>query len=80
MRTKFKVGRAYFVRFLDHTHGSKKLAIVEVIAWCLEDNKDSVVFTAWRLNDEDKSMVANNHEPFTVVKSCIKQKKLLAGV
>jgi hypothetical protein len=80
MKTKFKVGRAYKIKFLDHTHGSKKTAIVETLGWCLEDTPEYVVFTAWRLDDEDKSFVDNNHEPFTVVKSCIKGKKVLSGV
>ena len=80
MKTNFKVGRAYKIRFLDHTHGVNKLVIVETLGWCLEDHKDYVVFSAWRVDDDDDKMVDNNHEPFTVVKSCIKGKKILSGV
>lgn len=79
MKTKFKIGRAYKIKFLDHTHGVKKTALVETLGWCLEDHKDYVVFTAWRLDDADQSFVDNNHEPFTVVKSCIKNKRLIDG-
>lgn len=80
MKIKFKVGRAYKIRFLDHTHGTNKLVIVETLGWCLEDHKEYVVFSAWKLDDSDPKMVDNNHEPFTIVKSCIKGKRILNGV
>ncbi len=80
MKIKFVVGRAYKIRFLDHTHGTKKLVIVETLGWCLEDHRDRVVFSAWRVDDKDKDLVDNNHEPFTVVKSCIKSKRVISGV
>ena len=80
MKTKFKVGRAYKIRFLDHTHGTNKLVMVETLGWCLEDNKDCVVFSAWKVDDKDPDIVSNNHEPFTVVRSCIKAKKLIGGI
>ena len=77
MKHKFIPGRAYFVRFLDHTHGIDRLVNVEIIGWCLKETKDSVVFSSWRVNDEDKGLVENNHEPFTIVKSCIKMKRVI---
>lgn len=80
MKTKFKIGRAYKIRFWDHTQGIKKTVMVETLGWCLEDHKDFVVFSAWRVDDLDTELVSNNHEPFTVVRSCIKSKKLIAGV
>lgn len=80
MRINFKVGKAYFVTFLDHTHGTDKLATVQILGWCIKDTKESVVFSAWKLDSDDKSYVDNNHEQFSLVKSCIKKKRVISGV
>ena len=68
---KFKGGNCYLVRFLDHTHGTKTIIEVEIIAWCLEIHSEHVVFTSWRVDDEDEDMVSNNHEPVSIIKSTI---------
>lgn len=79
MKTNFKVGRAYYIKFLDHSVGIKGKIIVETLGWCIQDEKDHAVFTAWQVISDDKSVVDNNHEPFSVIKSCIKQKRVIGG-
>lgn len=80
MKTKFKVGRAYHIKFLDHSVGIKGKILVETLGWCIEDHDDHAVFTAWQVISDDKAVVNDNHEPFSIIKSCIKSKKLLTGV
>jgi hypothetical protein len=73
-KNTFKENSCYLVRFLDHTHGSSEVVEVEIVAWCLAVKTNHVVFTAWRIDNEDKDMVSNNHEPISIVKSCILKK------
>lgn len=72
---KFKEKGCYLVRFLDHTAGIKEIVEVEIIGWFLEEKEKHVVFTSWRVDDKDEDMVSNNHEPVSIVKSCIIGKK-----
>lgn len=78
MKGKFKVGRAYYVRFDDHCVGIKGKMTIEAIGWCIEDHKDHAIFTSWQVISEDKGIVDNNHEPFTILKNVIKKKRLIA--
>lgn len=77
MRMKFKIGNCYLVRFLDHTSGIKSIVDVEIVGWCLEEHDRHIVFSPWRIDDEDQDLIDNNHEPISIVKSCILKKKSL---
>lgn len=76
---KFKVGSLYYIKFLDHSVGIKGKIVVEAVGWCIEDDKDHAVFTSWQLIHEDKATVDANHEPFSVIKSCVKKKRVISG-
>jgi hypothetical protein len=77
MKTNFKEGRLYHITFLDHSVGIKDKMIVEAVGWCVEDGDDYAVFTSWQVIHDDKEMVNDNHEPFAVIKSCVKRKRIL---
>ena len=78
MRTKFVVGRLYYIKMLDHSVGMKDKMTVELVGWCLEDHKDYAVFTSWQVIHDDQKLVDDNHEPFSVIKSCVRRKKVLS--
>jgi len=80
MKTKFKVGSAYTIRFLDHSVGMKEAMVIDVVGWCIKDEPKYAVFTSWKIDHEDESIVEHNHEPFSIIKSCIQKKRLLRGV
>lgn len=75
---KFKIGDCYRVLFLDHSVGMKDMMTIEVVGWCIADNKDNVVFTSWMVQSDDEEVVSENHEPFSIIKSCIKRKRKIA--
>lgn len=77
MKTKFKVGSLYYIKFLDHSVGIKDKMTIEVVGWCIEDDKEHAVFTAWQVLHDDKKIVDDNHEPFSLIKACIKKKRVL---
>ena len=79
MKTNFVVGRAYWIKFLDHSVGIKGKMEIETLGWCIENHKDYAVFSAWVVDSDDKKVVDDNHEPFSVIKSCIKQKRVIRG-
>lgn len=74
---KFKEGKLYYIRFEDHAFGIKKVMMIEAVGWCIKESDTFAVFSPWVVDDLDKEVVDDNHEPFTVVKSCIKRKRLL---
>lgn len=74
---KFKENECYLVRFMDHTAGTKEIVEVEVVAWFLEDRKNHIVLSPWRIDSEDSELVSNNHEPISIIKSCITRFKRL---
>ena len=74
---KFKTKTCYIVRFMDHTAGVKEIVDVEIVGWFLEEKKNHVVFTAWRVDDKDEDMIDNNHEPISIVKRCITWKRAI---
>jgi len=75
---KFKIGKAYYVRFDDHLKGDHKgLADSQILGWCVEDTPEYVKMTWWLCISEDTEMVKDNLEPFTIGKAMIKKKKLL---
>jgi hypothetical protein len=80
MKTKFKVGCAYKIQFLDHSVGMKEAMVIDVIGWCVKDSAKFAVFSAWKVDHEDAAIVEHNHEPFSIIKSCIQKKRLLRGV
>jgi len=51
--------------------------MIEVVGWCIKDSKDHAVFTSWQVISDDKRLVDDNHEPFTIIKSCVKKKRLI---
>lgn len=74
---KFQKDKLYYLKFKDHSAGIKNIMIIEAVGWVVKDEKDYVVFTSWLVNNDDKEIVDNNHEPFSIVKSCIIKKRLL---
>lgn len=77
MRGNFKVGKLYFLRVDDHSFGMDRIAVVEVVGWCIKDHPKYAVFSPWRVDDHDKEVVDANREPFTIVKSCITKKRVI---
>jgi len=73
----FKVGRPYYLKFEDHSVGIKGMMTIEAIGWCIENHSKYAIFTSWQVISEDKSVVDSNHEPFSIVKSCIIKKRVL---
>lgn len=80
MKTRFRIGRAYWIKFLDHSIGIKGKMEIEVVGWVIEDHPDHVILSHWMVQSNDKSVVDDNHEPTSLIKSCIVRKKLLSGV
>ena len=78
MKTKFKIGRLYYIKFLDHSVGMKDKMFVEAVGWCIKDGSDYAVFTSWQVEHKDRSIVDDNHEPFSIIKACVKKKRLLS--
>lgn len=74
---KFENGRAYKIRFYDHCIGIKEAMVCEVMGWVIKEDKTSLILTHWRVDNKDKTMVDDNHEPVTIVKSCIIRTKKL---
>lgn len=72
----FKEGSCYLVRFLDHTAGSSDIVEVEIVGWCIGVKSKHVVFSAWRV-DDDEDLISNGHEPVSIIKSTILQKRVL---
>ena len=79
MKIKFQVGRLYQIRFLDHSVGLKKAMEIEAVGWCIKDEGKYAVFTSWQVDDDDTSVVEDNHEPFSIIKSCVVKKRVLQG-
>ena len=77
MRTKFSVGKPYYLEFQDHAFGINKVMIIKAVGWCTEDDKNYAVFTPWLVDSDDYDIVKNNQEPFVVVKSCILKKRVI---
>ena len=74
----FKKNGLYYISFTDHTAGDKRtLAKTETVGWCIQDETEFVVFTYWRIIDDDLEFVKNNYETFTIAKCNIKKKKKL---
>lgn len=74
----FKKDKLYYIKFLDHSVGLKDAMIIEAVGWCVKDDPKYVVFTSWKVLSDDQDVVDNNHEPFSIIKSCIKKKKQLS--
>ena len=77
MNTTFKVGALYYIKFLDHSVGLKESMVISAVGWCIKNEKDYAVFTSWEVESDDQEIIDNNHEPFTIIKSCIKKKRKL---
>lgn len=71
MKYNFQKDKLYKIRFYDHCIGVKDAMECEVAGWCIDDNDLRVVLTHWIIRNDDKNMVEDNHEPVTIVKSCI---------
>lgn len=73
---KFEVGCLYKIRFEDHAVGIKKVMTCEAVGWIIEDTPRYLILTSWQVIDEaDEEIVKNNHEPTTILKSCILKKR-----
>lgn len=73
----FKKDKLYYIKFLDHSVGIKDAMVIEAVGWVVKDASNYVVFTSWKVLSDDTDVVDNNHEPFSIIKSCIKKKKIL---
>jgi hypothetical protein len=77
MRHKFKVGRVYHIKFLDHVKDDVLPVLCNVFGICVREDADSVVIAYWEVEHEDSDVVSNNREVLSLVKSTIKSRKLL---
>lgn len=77
MKTKFQVGKLYYIKFNDHSTGIKDMMTIEAVGWCIKDAPKYAVFTAWQVLHDDREIVDNNHEPFSLIKSCVLKKRKL---
>lgn len=75
MAKKFKKGELYKVRFKDHCVGSKEVMVCEVVGWLVKQDRDSIVLSSWVVITEDQQVFNDNHEPTTILKSCIIRKR-----
>ena len=78
MNKRFSEDVLYYIEFYDHAYGINEAITVKVVGWCIKDTKEYAVFSSWKVISNDKDIVDNNHEPFTIVKSCIRRKKKLS--
>lgn len=74
---KFQEGKLYWVKFYDHSIGTKEEMICEIVGWCLEDRKNSVIFTHWVVDTKDEQVKKDNVEPMSIIKSCVIRKRLI---
>ena len=75
---KFKKGSLYKIRFLDHCVGQDESMLCEVAGWVLKETEEIVVVTYWQVISDDKTIVEENIEPVTIIKSTIISKRKLS--
>lgn len=76
-KRNFKEGELYWIRFYDHSIGSKDEMICEIVGWCIENRKNSAVFTHWVVDTKDDQVRKDNIEPTSIIKSTVlKHRKL----
>lgn len=74
---KYRLEKMYHIKFWDHCIGIKEAMECEVVGWCIKNTDKYVVLTHWKVNNDDKDIVEDNHEPVTIVKSCIIKSKCI---
>lgn len=74
---KFKEGQLYYIKFYDHSVGLKDAMTIEAVGWAIKDESKYVVFTSWKVLSDDTDITDNNHEPFSIIKSCIRKKRMI---
>ena len=77
---QFKDGHPYFIEFLDHGVGLKKLMTCRVMGWVLDQDDEQVTLSYWLVVTEDDEIYTENQEPYVLAKGTIKKKRLLKGV
>lgn len=77
MKRKLKKHSLYSVDFLDHTAGIDHDINIRICAFFVKENQESYVFSPWLVQHDDQSIVENNYEYITIVKSCIRKIKEL---
>lgn len=74
----FKPGYLYYIDFDDHTSGKRGIVKSQCVGWCIENHDKYAVFTWWLADDDDKELVDDSHEPFSILKSTVNNFKLLS--
>lgn len=77
MQHRFKIGRAYKIKFLDHVKDGGSPVLCRVFGTVIKEDSVCIVVAYWEVEDEDAEIVAHNREVLTIVKKAIKSKKLL---
>lgn len=74
----FKEGKAYKVKFKDHTIGLGRVVTCSVLGYCIKDSEESVTLSHWLIVEEDDlDLIKNNYEFTTLLKSTILSKRVI---
>ena len=75
---KFKIGSLYeIVEFKDHSVGTKLPVTCKAVGYVIEDHKEYVLLSSWVVITTDIDLFNNNLEHTIVIKSCIKDRRLI---
>lgn len=77
MRHKFKLGRVYHIKFLDHVKDDVTPILCNVFGVVVREDEISIVVAYWEVEHDDADIVHANREVLSILKSTIQSKKLL---
>jgi hypothetical protein len=78
MSKKFRMGKLYHIRFIDHALCMDKVVTCEVCGRLVGEDSETLRLAFWDVLDDDVEMVKANREIVTIIKKAITAHKSIS--